>query len=101
MSLAIGAIVLAAPAVHADSDLALQLAQVLGSEKSCGLTYDQAAIEAFIKDRVPADDLQFTSQLNLFISGVQFNLQGMSQSQKTAHCTQIRRVAASFKFIKE
>ncbi|WP_247653367.1 signal recognition particle [Pannonibacter phragmitetus] len=79
---------------------AQQLADVLGSEAACGLTYDQEAISAYIDKAIPADDMSFTSNLNMFVSATEFQLQGMSTSAKTAHCTQVRRVAKSFGFLK-
>lgn len=81
--------------------LAQELADVIGSEEACGLTYNQDAIERFIDDRVRDDDMGFTNNLNLFTQGARFNIAEMSESSLTAHCRQIRRVARSFGFIEE
>jgi hypothetical protein len=80
------------------SDLALALGTVLGSEEFCGLDYDQAAIQAFITKRVSPDDMDFPSSLESMTAGVRIENQTMSDSAKTAHCTQIARIAKSYGF---
>lgn len=80
--------------------LAHELGSVLASEDACSLSYDQAAIAAFIEKRVRADDMAFSGQLSLQTSGIGYQLKNMSTSAKTAHCTQIGRVAKSYGFIK-
>jgi len=82
-------------------NLASELGTVLASEELCGLSYDQDAIAAFIEQNVPADDMGFASNLQMMTEGQAFNLRDMSTSARTAHCTQIRRVAISYGFIKE
>jgi len=49
---------------------------------------------------VPADDMTFASSLNMQVIGVKAFQKEMSASQKTAHCTQIARVAKSYGFTK-
>lgn len=80
--------------------LAHELGSVISAEAPCGLTYDQAAISAFIEKRVRADDMAFSGQLRVQTSGQEFQMKNMSASAKTAHCTQARRVAKSYGFIK-
>lgn len=77
-------------------ELATQLGSVLSSEKLCGLAYDQAAISKWIEANVPADDMDFTDNLNAVISVASYR--DMEPSQQTAHCVQISRVAKSFGF---
>jgi hypothetical protein len=79
--------------------LAMHLGDVLASEQPCGLSYDQAAISAFIANKVKADDMGFTSNLNIYTFGATSQIRDMSTSQKTAHCAQIKRVAKQYKFI--
>lgn len=81
--------------------MATELGSVLASEEACGLTFDQAAVAAFIEEKVPADDMGFTSTLSMMTKGQQFQIEEMSASSKTAHCTQIARVAASYGFIQK
>jgi len=103
--LAAAALVSAAPAFAqggslASGELALNLSSVLGAEEFCGLSYDQAAIQAFIEERVPADDMGFASSLALMTSGADFQQSMMSGSAKTAHCAAITRTARHYGFIK-
>lgn len=79
--------------------LAQALGAVLGSESVCALSYNPAAIEAFIEERVPADDMQFPSILATMTQGAGYDLEEMSDSAKTAHCAQIRRIAKSYGFV--
>lgn len=79
--------------------LATSLGSVLGSEKGCGLTFSQPAIEKFIDDNVPADDMEFPSMLSMMTDGSEIQLREMSASSKTAHCRQISRIAKSYGFV--
>lgn len=81
--------------------LASELGSVLASEEACGLTFDQTAIAAFIEAKVSADDMRFVSTLNMMTKGQKLQIEEMSASSKTAHCTQIKRVAASYGFIQQ
>ncbi len=80
--------------------LANELGSVLASEKPCGLTFDQAAISAFIESKVPAKDMSFPSTLMVMTKGSAVQLEELSEAGKVAHCTQIRRVAKSYGFVK-
>ncbi len=96
---ALGLSIAAAPAKAQDSmQLALSLADVLGSEQACGLAYDQDAIASFIERSVAADDMEFTGSLSMFTKVKQRDAEALSGSAKTVHCTQIRRVARSYGF---
>jgi hypothetical protein len=79
--------------------LSMALGDVLSSEKPCGLSYKQEAISKFIDSKVPATDMDFTSDLDMQTQGRAIMLQDMSESSKTAHCRQIERVAKSYGFI--
>lgn len=101
--LAVGLIAMAngAEAVDLESmKLANQLGDVLASEEACGLSYDQDAIAAFIEKKVAADDMGFTSTLNLMTQATTSQIEDMSASQKTAHCAQTKRVAKSYGFVR-
>lgn len=76
-----------------------QMGDVLASEATCELSYNPDAIAAFIEKKVPADDISFTSTLNLMTMGAKHQQSTMTPSSKIAHCTQIRRVAKSYGFI--
>jgi hypothetical protein len=93
------AIILATSTASAMDDmLALNLGTVLGSEKLCGLTYDQAEIQAFIEKNVPARDMRFPNELVQMTQGTEYQNKSMSKSAVTAHCTQIARIAKSYGF---
>lgn len=98
------AICLFASAAHAQDmkamALANELGSVLASETLCELSYDQGAIASFVEKRVKADDMSFANNLKLMTSGQEFQLKSLTASGKTAHCTQIRRVAKSYGFTK-
>jgi hypothetical protein len=102
---ALGAFAIMGSVAHAEdrmeSDrIALDLAQVLGAEKTCGLAFDQGAVEAFIVSKVKPDDMQFSGHLAMFSRVAAGYATEMTPSEKTAHCTQITRVARAYKFIK-
>ncbi|MEW6121648.1 MAG: signal recognition particle [Pseudomonadota bacterium] len=91
---------LATPAAAQGSmEVAMQLGSVLASEGPCNLTYDQAAIEAFIEKKVKATDLDFAGTLALMTAGQEVQIKDMSKSALTAHCAQVRRSAKAYKFI--
>lgn len=78
---------------------AIELGSVLASEEVCSLTFDQAAIERFIEAKVAADDMAFASTLQTMTEGNRYQIGSMSDSARTAHCSQIRRVARANGFI--
>lgn len=80
--------------------IALTLGELLGSEQACGLSFDQAAIEAYIDRNAPADDLAFASTMNVAASVMPDEIEGMTRSQRTAHCAQMRRLAKAYGFVK-
>ena len=98
---ALGALLLmSVPAAgQGSSQIASQLGNVLASEEPCGLTYDQAAIEAFIDKNVKPSDLDFASELSMMTTGKAYMIKKMTPSALTAHCTQIKRTAKTYKFI--
>ncbi|WP_100965552.1 signal recognition particle [Bosea sp. FBZP-16] len=78
--------------------LANELGSLLASEALCELSYDQAAIAAFVEKRVKPDDMSFTNNLRMMTGGQEIQLKSLTASGKTAHCTQIKRVAKSYGF---
>jgi hypothetical protein len=102
--LIVSAALCASPAAAMDDleamSLAVSLGSVIASEETCGLNYDQAAIADFIRSSVPADRMDFASQMNLQVMGAGAMLTTMTQSQKTAHCAAIDQTARHFGFQK-
>ncbi|MEP2980453.1 MAG: signal recognition particle [Lentilitoribacter sp.] len=87
-----------------DISKSIQLAQNLGnliaSEQYCDLSYSQEAIADFVEMNVSAEDMEFPSRLEGFITLSNFTLESKSLTAKMAHCTQITRLAKSHRFIK-
>lgn len=103
-SLAIASVIAGfSSAAHAETAWSFvnNLSLVIVSEKACGLKYDQSAIAAFIEKNVPKDDMTFASNLKLASGSNSRDVGTMGESEKTAHCTQIKRVAKTYGFIKE
>ncbi|MBB4955345.1 hypothetical protein H4S14_003381 [Agrobacterium vitis] len=90
------------PAARAADSMALanELGNLLASEGPCGLSYDQAAIEKFINSNVKDDDMRFPGTLSIMTKGAEVQIGNMSPSAKTAHCTQIKRIAKRYAFSK-
>lgn len=80
-------------------DIAVQLGSVLAAEEPCGLSYDQAAIERFIEQKVPASDMSFPSTLSMTTQGSAYQMKGMSRSALTAQCAQVKRIARAYGFL--
>lgn len=79
---------------------ASELGAILGSEEFCGLTLDQAGIEAWIAANVSKDDLSFPTNLQTMTMGQKYNQEGMSGSAKIAHCAAVKQSAAAAGLIK-
>jgi hypothetical protein len=79
---------------------AQELGAVLGSEKLCDLTLDQAGIEAWIAANVASDDMSFATNLQTMTMGQEFQQQSMTASSKTAHCAAVRQSAQTMGLIK-
>jgi len=76
-----------------------EIAGLLASEEICGLSYDQAAISAFISERVDPEWVGFASQLDMVAKGASMMFQDQTESARTAHCAAITRTARAFGFI--
>ena len=83
------------------NELAVNLGSLLAAEEFCELSYDQDAIAAFIDEHVDADDLGFPSTLRMMTEGSKYQLDSLTESEKTAHCRQITRAAKSHGFLKD
>ncbi|UNK36584.1 signal recognition particle [Shinella sp. H4-D48] len=82
------------------SDVAHQLGNVIASEQPCGLSYNQDAIAKYIEDNVSDEAMGFASMLDLMTRGAAASIEELTNSGKTAHCAQTRRVAKRYGFIK-
>ena len=78
---------------------ATELGSILASEEFCGLSYNQDAIGSWIDEHTDPSNMGFTSTLNMMTEGSKFQMKGMSESSKTAHCRSVARTARHFGFI--
>lgn len=81
------------------TDVAHQLGNVIASEEPCELSYNQDAIARFIEENVSDSEMGFASMLSLMTNGASVSIGQLTPSGKTAHCTQIRRVAKKYGFV--
>lgn len=78
---------------------ATDLGSVLAAEAPCGLTYDQAAIEAYIDGLGIEANMGFVSTLSMMTQGAEFNQRDLSESARTAHCRAVTLTARHYGFI--
>ena len=92
---------LAATAAHgfSSTQTAIELGSILGVEAHCGLSYDQAAIERYIDDKVPASVMSFPSELRLMTQAAEYDFQELPESARTAYCRATARAARHHGFI--
>lgn len=79
--------------------IASSLGQIIGAEAVCGLVYDQAAIAAFIDERVDPAQLDFAASLNMMIMGGRYNAEEWSGAAKAAQCRAVENKARAYGFI--
>ena len=89
-----------AAADTAKPQLVYALGDVLASEEYCELSYDQEAIADYVSKNVPASDMGFTDRLYTATAASKRSFNEKTISEKTAHCTQVKRVAKLNGFIK-
>lgn len=99
----IAALALAPMAAAADEMKAMRVADELGTllaaESFCGLTYDQAAIEAFIDAQDLAAHMGFISELAMMTQGAEYTQRDFGPSARTAHCRAVTLTARHHGFI--
>lgn len=102
--LALALICAASPVAAMDDLEVLQAASALGgilaSEEFCGLTFDQAAISAYITKNIPPERMDFAQNLQMQVMGQEYIMKDMKPSAKTAHCTSIAQTAKHYGFTK-
>lgn len=79
---------------------ASDLGNIIGSETLCGLTLDQAGIEAWISANVAKDDMSFASHLSATVGLSEYKHKDMTASAKTAHCAAVKQSATAAGLIK-
>lgn len=87
------------PSVANSGDLAEKLALLFASEKFCAFKYNQNNIKKYIKQNISEDDIRFPQELKFRLHSAKISLKMYKTSEKTAHCTQVERIARKLKFI--
>lgn len=80
--------------------MATELGAVLASEALCNLSYDQAAITAWVNLNVAPDDMSFAPYLQSVVTYTPQTYADLTESAKTAHCAAITQTATHYGFLK-
>ena len=80
-------------------ELAQGLGMVIGLEEQCSLSYDQAAIDRFVDERVPPEDLGFLGLLSSMITMTEYGVSDWSESELRVQCRAVENSARAFGFI--
>ncbi len=80
--------------------IALTLGDLAGSEQLCGFAIDSEALEIYIANTIPGDDLDFASTMRDAAKLMPDKFADMSRTMQVAHCTQMKRIAKSLGFSK-
>ncbi len=80
---------------------AMALATILASEEICEFNYIQEAIAVWIDENVDPSDMDFAGDLSLWIRTSRRQFEGMSESEKTAHCRAIERSSEHYGFLRK
>lgn len=91
MLLSIAILTLTTPASANSDKVARELGAFLGSETICSLQINYARVQAYIREKVPANDLDFANELRSQAELVNFRYGNMTTAMKVAHCEQMGR----------
>lgn len=81
--------------------IALTLGDLVGSEEICDISIDQSRLGAYITEHVSAGDMSFAGTMTNAADVMPRTYKRMTQSMKTAHCVQMRRLADALGFSKK
>lgn len=73
--------------------IAASLGSVIAAEGVCDIPLNHSAIERYIEANVAADDMEFSSTLEMMTEGSRYTIGKMTASARAAHCFQVRRAA--------
>ena len=79
--------------------LASELGLVLGSEETCGFSFRSDAVSALVAERVPDDDKDFPSVVEMFSNGTIHKITRMSPKAREVHCAWVGRRARALGFV--
>lgn len=89
----------AGAAMASSRGLARDLGAFLGSEAICKLQINYARVQSYIRDNVPANDLEFANELRVQAELVEFRYDKMTTSMRVAYCEQMERAGKSLNLI--
>jgi hypothetical protein len=101
MRLALAACLIAMPALAYEpaTNVAVDLAGILGSEEACDLVINPDAVKAYIAERVDPAVIDFASDLRTLSQGAAYNIGQLSPVALVAHCEAVKRSAAHYGLI--
>lgn len=94
-----GLMMVATPADADSVRTARELGSFLGSETICHLQINYARVQAYIRNHVPAEDMDFADELRSQAELVDFRYGKMTTSMKVAHCEQMLRAGEALGLI--
>ncbi|NKC04266.1 hypothetical protein [Brucella haematophila] len=80
---------------------AINFGTILAAEEPCGMSYEPAAIEKYVADNVPAEDVGFPATLTRWTRMQKSRVGDMTPSEKVAYCATARQTAAKLGFVKQ
>lgn len=81
------------------ADLTRDLGSLIAAGTTCGLVYDQAAVNGWIAKNAPADDMHFAPLLASTVHLAGLVQADMDATTKSAFCSQSKRVAETMGFL--
>ena len=91
----VAGLLIAAP-VMANIDtmtFAANVGGMLGSDEACGISFDQAKVEAYILANTDATDLTAANMIATMIEGNRFRLKSVKPTDLAIHCALAKRSA--------
>jgi hypothetical protein len=81
-------------------EAAYSLADMIASEKACGMSFDQEAVKAWAEKAIAAEEPSMSVAMGFYLDGMRGRVERMQGSEKTVHCQRIERLARQRQFIK-
>lgn len=78
---------------------AINFGTILAAEEPCGMSYQPSAIQKYVADIVPAEDVGFPATLTRWTRMQKSRVDDMTASEKVAYCASSRQTAAKLGFI--
>ena len=82
-----------------NAQVASDLGQLIAAEEFCDLSYNHDAIDAYIDSRVDHADMGFPQMLAGQVAVAEYTIEGMSDTNRRAHCRAVAATARVHNFI--